>query len=161
MPPAPLQALATFCSQHIDSLLHDAEAADGAARPPGATLRAYEVFKVAAAGVPAYQELLRGLKATPFLPSSFDLVPYTSKENYHRAYPLEARCQRGGMGGSSGGAEFVHVSSGSSGQPTPWARNVWDELVTAAVFEQVDMCVRTCACVAFAHVFGGCFLGGG
>lgn len=152
MPPAPLQALTTFCTQHIDSLLHDAEAADGAARPPGATLRAYEIFKVAAAGVPAYQELLRRLRVTP-LPSSFDSVPYTSKENYHRAYPLGARCQRGGMGGSSGGAEFVHVSSGSSGQPTPWARNLWDELVTAAVFEQVDM--RTCACVAFAHVFCG------
>lgn len=56
--------------------------------------------------------------------ASWDQVPFWTKEQYIQRYPLPERC----MGGSVQAADFIHESSGSSGQPTLWARSCFDEL---------------------------------
>jgi phenylacetate-CoA ligase len=53
--------------------------------------------------------------------------------NFFHAYPLARRC----WGGTLASADFVHFSSGSSGQPTPWARCADDENEVSDRFEQV------------------------
>jgi hypothetical protein len=58
-------------------------------------------------------------------------IPPTQGNYFHR-FPLARRC----WGGALSGADFVHFSSGSSGQPTPWARSADDEAEVAARFEQ-------------------------
>ncbi|KAL4424238.1 hypothetical protein ABPG75_001539 [Micractinium tetrahymenae] len=93
---------------------------------------------------------------------SWQAVPFTTKQNYFHAYPLPARCMGGrssdarsssrasdggvsastaaaggGPAAGLGAADFVHTSSGSSGAPTLWARNVFDELAVCTRFEQV------------------------
>ncbi len=55
---------------------------------------------------------------------AWDQVPFWTKEQYIQRYLLPERC----TGGSLAAADFVHESSGSSGQPTLWARNCFDEL---------------------------------
>lgn len=59
--------------------------------------------------------------------ASWQGVPFTTKQNYFHAFPLPARCV-GGPSAGLGATDFVHTSSGSSGAPTLWARNVFDEL---------------------------------
>jgi phenylacetate-CoA ligase len=97
---------------------------------------AWEKFQAAAREVPAYGQFL---KAAGFEPSSahgvgdFRRVPVTTKDSYHRHYPLAELCR----GGELSNCDLLAVSSGSSGEPTVWPRFVSDELGTAFRFEQV------------------------
>lgn len=68
---------------------------------------------------------------------SWQGVPFATKQSYFHAFPLPTRClpssggtasAAGGQAAGLGSADFVHASSGSSGAPTLWARNVFDEL---------------------------------
>ena len=162
-PSAPL-AVTAFTQAHLDRVLAAADESGGACAPQAATAKLLSLFQLAQSTVPAYKDFVRqqrqqqaaevqgegegaeggGGGAAPHAgaapPASLEAVPFTSKESYVRAFPLPARCQ----GGSLGAADFVHCSSGSSGAPTYWVRNAWDELEVAARFEQVGPVSPAC-----------------
>jgi phenylacetate-CoA ligase len=86
--------------------------------------------------VPAYRMFLeRSAFPVDALRSfaDFGRLPPTTKENYHRAFPLNELCR----GGRLQVCDFVAVSSGSTGEPSVWPRFVSDEMGTAVRFEQV------------------------
>lgn len=89
-----------------------------------------------AAEVPAYQQFLAGHEIVAEevrTLADFQRLPLLTRENYLRRYPLASRCR----GGTLAGLEIVAMSSGSTGEPTPWPRGLVDELQIAARFEQV------------------------
>lgn len=93
-------------------------------------------FHEAVRDVPAYQRFLagRGIDATKIRTlADFATLPVTSKAEYHKAFPLAELCR----GGALERADFVAVSSGSTGEPSFWPRFFGDELGTSARFEQV------------------------
>ncbi|KAJ3342497.1 hypothetical protein HDU93_002256 [Gonapodya sp. JEL0774] len=59
-------------------------------------------------------------------------LPIVDKKNYINIFSGEERCFYGGCL-----ADFIHLSSGSSGVPTVWQRSVNDELTVASRFEQI------------------------
>ncbi|KAL4442730.1 hypothetical protein ABPG77_006724 [Micractinium sp. CCAP 211/92] len=166
MPPSAPSVIAEWCRTPLDQLLAAAEATGGESLPESAVAAAHELHKLAAVRVPAYAAFLegqqqhaqhpqhqqqdargteaRGSAAAPGPPHaggagaapSWRDVPFSTKQNYFHAFPLPSRCV-GGRAGGLGAADFVHCSSGSSGAPTLWARNVLDELAVCARFEQV------------------------
>lgn len=79
----------------------------------------YMRYREARRRVPAYRALLNQHTAPP-LRNGHErlLLPPTDKENYVRAYPLEARC----LDGRLPPAAVIDESSGSSGAPTNWVR---------------------------------------
>lgn len=86
--------------------------------------------------VPAYQDFLTShgvLTNSITTPEDFTRLPLMTKDNYIRAFPLSTRCRHGNLSN----AEMFAVSSGSTGQPTVWPRNLHDELVVAREFERV------------------------
>jgi phenylacetate-CoA ligase len=124
-----LGGLGRFYEQSLDERLARAQGSDGSGE-------ALSWLTNAAQDVPAYAAFLRAHGVT--LPSAptradFERLPISTKENYHKAFPLPALCR----GGSLDACDFVAVSSGSTGEPTIWPRFVTDELETAFRFEQV------------------------
>ena len=98
--------------------------------------RVTELFRRVVASVPAYRAFLDEHGVDPAAVRSFadfQRLPLLTKENYHRRYPLPARCRDGRLDG----CDMIAVSSGSTGQPTIWPRSVTDELAVAARFDQV------------------------
>jgi phenylacetate-CoA ligase len=88
------------------------------------------------AQVPAYRRFLaqQGLaEIAVYDTRGFQKLPLMTKDNYMRAFPLAERC-RGGM---LAGCDMVAVSSGSTGAPAFWPRNMRDEFDIATRFEQV------------------------
>ena len=57
------------------------------------------------------------------------------KGNYLHKFALPLRCIGGAI--SVGDIDFCHVSSGSSGEPTFWARSALSEIAIASRFEQI------------------------
>jgi phenylacetate-CoA ligase len=101
-----------------------------------APLDPLEFFRYVAETVPGYRRFLdeRGIHPASIVTAAdFDTLPLLTKDTYHRRYRLGQLCR----GGSLDGCDMIAVSSGSSGQPTPWPRSVIDELAIAARFEQV------------------------
>ncbi len=95
-----------------------------------------ELFHHTVANVPAYADFLqqRGIDANAITDfSKFAQLPLTTKNNYMNHYPLLQRCR----GGDLTHSEMWAVSSGSTGTPTLWPRNLQDELRITARFEQV------------------------
>ncbi|HSD18437.1 MAG TPA: phenylacetate--CoA ligase family protein [Anaeromyxobacter sp.] len=93
-------------------------------------------FHATAREVPAYRAFLhgRGFDADAIRsPADFAELPLLTKENYVQAYPLAERCR----GGELASCDMIAVSSGSTGEPTPWPRFLTDELAVAVRFEQV------------------------
>jgi len=93
-------------------------------------------FREAASDVPAYARFLRerGVDAERIRTlADFARLPPTSKADYHKAFALTELCR----GGALERADFVAVSSGSTGEPTFWPRFYGDEFGTSARFEQV------------------------
>jgi phenylacetate-CoA ligase len=93
-------------------------------------------FREAVRDVPAYARFLaeRGVDpANVRTLTDFAGLPVTSKAEYHKAFPLSELCR----GGALERADFVAVSSGSTGEPTLWPRFFGDELGTSTRFEQV------------------------
>eukprot|EP01103_Thecamoeba_quadrilineata_P005842 TRINITY_DN15593_c0_g1_i1.p1 TRINITY_DN15593_c0_g1~~TRINITY_DN15593_c0_g1_i1.p1 ORF type:complete len:502 (-),score=71.47 TRINITY_DN15593_c0_g1_i1:8-1513(-) len=93
---------------------------------------AFEAFDTAAHHVPAYRKFLEGF--SPVSPKNWDQVPIINKENYINKYSLADRCINGDL---TLAADVIHLSSGSSGKPTFWARSLTDELKISALFEQI------------------------
>ena len=124
-----LSALRSFCASDLDEILSRHVRVD-----PGAA--ALDFFHGVAREVPAYRDFLRRAGVEPDAVRSTDdfaRLPRTTKENYHRAYPLNDLCR----GGVLQSCDFVAVSSGSTGEPSIWPRFVSDEIGTAVRFEQV------------------------
>jgi phenylacetate-CoA ligase len=110
--------------------------AAGSAPPEDPREQVAGLFHRVVASVPAYRAFLRDHDVDPGAVrtfADFQRLPLLTKENYHRRYPLPARCRDGRLDG----CDMIAVSSGSTGQPTIWPRSVTDELAVAARFEQV------------------------
>jgi phenylacetate-CoA ligase len=141
MAPSLPVVLAEWARTPLDVLLKQPEGDGGACEPLGARQRALELAQLAEARVPAFRRFLAAAgeeecgsaNAPPAATSgaaaaacqTWEAVPFSSKQNYVQRYPLEQRCAGGALPGA---ADFLHCSSGSSGEPTLWARNAFDEL---------------------------------
>lgn len=122
-------AVQRFVDTDLDQLLAERAAAD----PMPAAL---ELFRRTAAGVPAYAQFLRERGIDPAsIRSAADWhrLPLMTKADYFHRHPLPALCR----GGELAACDMVAVSSGSTGEPTPWPRALADELAVAVRFEQV------------------------
>ncbi|MFO7181453.1 MAG: phenylacetate--CoA ligase family protein [Pseudomonadota bacterium] len=94
------------------------------------------LFRSVVRDVPAYARFLaeRGVDPERITTlEAFAGLPATTKAEYHQAYALEELCR----GGRLEGADFIAVSSGSTGVPTFWPRAARDEYGTSTRFEQV------------------------
>ncbi|MBL1076737.1 phenylacetate--CoA ligase family protein [Nocardia sp. 2] len=92
------------------------------------------LFERTAATVPAYRTFLaeHGIDpATIGSAADFSKLPLVDKPGYLRRYPLPELCRDGRI------ADMIAMSSGSTGEPTPWPRSMGDEQRTTARFEQV------------------------
>jgi phenylacetate-CoA ligase len=135
MAPSVAVLLSQFASTHINQVLQPAEESGGECDPNAARARVLDLYALATAVVPAYKDFVStgGAVQQDDQELSLDAVPFTTKRNYYHRYPLAERCQRGSLAA----AHFLHSSSGSSGKPTYWCRNAFDELAVCARFEQV------------------------
>ena len=96
--------------------------------------RALELFRAAAAKVPAYKDFLRKEKVRPGLIKTardFAKVPPTDKKNYTDRYDLAARS----WGGNLSQAKLIAVSSGTTGAPKFWPRSHYQEFEAAVIHE--------------------------
>jgi phenylacetate-CoA ligase len=123
---ASLAALRAFC----DTSLEDHFAAHARVDPAA---RALELFRRAAAEVPAYRAFLRDAGIEPANARALSEVPTVSKESYLRAHALAELC----FAGELSGCDTVAVSSGSTGVPTYFPRALRHEVGVAWRFEQV------------------------
>ncbi|PSB28444.1 phenylacetate--CoA ligase [Stenomitos frigidus ULC18] len=88
------------------------------------------------ATVPAYRSFLHAQGVVPDsirTIADFQQLPLTTKDNYLRHYSLTELCRRGQLEH----CDMLAVSSGSTGQPSFWARSLTDELQVATRFEQI------------------------
>lgn len=95
---------------------------------------ALKVFHAAAQRVPAYRDFLKKhrIKHTQIKTiDDFHYVPVMDKKNYLRHYPPSAICWEG----TFTAADIVSISSGSSGKPFLWPREVHLEMETTYLFE--------------------------
>jgi phenylacetate-CoA ligase len=116
----------------------ESDLGDTLARPAAADPRAQalDLFRGVARDVPAYRSFLERAGVDAASVTTFDqfaALPATTKDNYHRAFPLAQLCR----GGQLDACDFVAVSSGSTGQPAVWPRFVADEIGTAWRIEQI------------------------
>ncbi|MBM0744964.1 phenylacetate--CoA ligase family protein (plasmid) [Phormidium sp. CLA17] len=95
-----------------------------------------DLFHQTAATVPAYASFLhtQGIDpATIQTIADFQHLPLTTKDNYLRQYPMAQVCRQGQLES----CDMIAVSSGSTGQPSFWARSLADEFQIATRFEQI------------------------
>jgi len=138
-----VRVLEEFCGTDIGAILARGEGPDdesqrGEPEPAHLQDKVLRLFRAAAELVPAYRALLaeEGLLPTEIVSiEDFRRVPLVDKLNYLHKYPLPQRCIGGAI--TEGDVDFIHVSSGSSGEPTFWARNASSEIAIAARFEQI------------------------
>ncbi|WP_066363935.1 phenylacetate--CoA ligase family protein [Herbidospora mongoliensis] len=93
-----------------------------------------ELFHRVAETVPAYAAFLRDHGIDPAAiqtAADWETLPFTTKDNYTRRHPLNDLCRDGTLQG------MIAVSSGSTGEPSFWARTTDDEKVIADRFAQV------------------------
>jgi phenylacetate-CoA ligase len=131
-PTQPDRAIASLRSFFESSV--EGQAERHLSRDPGAA--AVDLFRAVAREVPAYRDFLarRGVHPERVeTAEQFRRLPVTTKESYHRAYPLPELCRAGALDA----CDMVALSSGSTGEPAAWPRFSTDELATAARFEQV------------------------
>lgn len=94
--------------------------------------QALSTFRLSAARVPAYRDFLAKHHINPdrirTIGDFRNHVPPVDKENYLRAYPLEALC----VDGALHRLPMISASSGSTGRPFYWPRN--DEVTDEGAF---------------------------
>lgn len=93
-----------------------------------------EVFHAAAERVPAYKKFLAESGVdhhTIKTIHDFQNVPPIDKKNYLKAYPLNELCWDGDLTKYN----VVSVSSGSTGQPFFWPRDLWQEKEVDHLYE--------------------------
>ncbi|WP_132122899.1 phenylacetate--CoA ligase family protein [Actinocrispum wychmicini] len=122
------------------------------------------LFQSVAATVPAYQRFLAAAGVDPAAVrtmADFQRLPFTTKDTYQRRYPLPQLCRDGRLDG----CDMIALSSGSSGTPTIWPRDLGDELHIADRFEQVfrdgfdaaDVSTLAVVCFPLGTWVGGLF----
>jgi len=124
------------------------------------------LFHNAMETVPAYRAFLAAHGIDPSNIKNledFQGLPLMTKQNYMRAYPLTDRCHDGDLAR----CDMLAVSSGSTGMPMIWPRNVTHELDIANRFEQVFHAFRAgerttlaVVCFAMGSWVGGMFTAG-
>lgn len=93
-----------------------------------------KLFHDASHRIPAYQKFLTEFSIKPDLIKTiadFSQVPYTSKENYISKYSLEEKCWDGDISQT----HMFAASSGSTGEPTFWPRQIEQEIDGAVIHE--------------------------
>jgi phenylacetate-CoA ligase len=129
------RSLNYFISTPLDQLLSGNDEA-GSTEPTTVEKRLLDLVEVAKRDVDAYKAVLSGIELSPQVSSLADFkekCPFLAKQNFINVFSLKDRCRLGDLGS----LEMIHVSSGSTGQPTYWARSVADELASAMRFEQI------------------------
>jgi phenylacetate-CoA ligase len=125
----PTRALEAFCATSLDRHLEAHAAIDP-------LQQAMELFRRAAARVPAYRSHLREAGIAPEEVRTlrdFEQLPLVDKESYLRRHPLPDLC----WDGSLAACDTIAVSSGSTGVPFYFPRGARHELAVAWRFEQV------------------------
>ena len=79
-------------------------------------IRARRVYYYAVKKVPAYRKFIKDAKIT-----KWSEIPFTDKDNYIRKYPTEERCINGVLPSTK---IMIDESSGSTGRPYNWIRNM-------------------------------------
>lgn len=95
-----------------------------------------DLFRRTCENVPAYKKFLdeHNIDAASIRTlKDFQTLPFVTKDNYVRKYPIAEVCREGDLSN----LDFVSVSSGSTGTPTFWMRDAVDEINISARFEQV------------------------
>ncbi|MBD2075652.1 phenylacetate--CoA ligase family protein [Phormidium sp. FACHB-592] len=95
-----------------------------------------DLFHQTAVTVPAYGSFLHTQGIDPATIQTivdFQHLPLTTKDNYLRHYSLAQLCRQGQLES----CDMIAVSSGSTGQPSFWARSLVDEFQIATRFEQI------------------------
>ncbi len=99
-------------------------------------VQALNVFQAAAHRVPAYKDFLKKHKVNPSTITSvsdFEKIPVIDKESYLKHYPVEQLC----WDGIFTNGNIISVSSGSSGKPFLWPREIGLELEVTYFFELI------------------------
>lgn len=95
-----------------------------------------KLFSNASARVPAYKRFLKKHKVNPNSVKTikdFTKIPATTKENYIEKYQLKDRCWDGDLGR----AHMISTSSGTTGKPHVWPRNLYAEIEGAYAHELI------------------------
>lgn len=95
---------------------------------------ALKTFHTAAETVPAYQDFLKKHKIDHSKIKTFEdfiKVPETDKESYLAKYPLDQLC----IAGDVSKTNLISASSGSTGQPFYWPRNLEQDVNVAKILE--------------------------
>lgn len=124
-----LEAWQHFLTTPLAALLQQREQTD-------AETALLDLFQQTATTVPAYQAFLRSHQIDPAsiqTIADFQQLPLTTKANYLRCYSLPQLCRQGQLEQ----CDMIAVSSGSTGQPSFWARSLSDEFQIATRFEQI------------------------
>lgn len=127
--PYPANVYAHFLSTPVEEHLIDTQR-------QAAASHVVDLFHRTVAKVPAYRDFLSVKGISPDsvrTHADFCRLPLMTKDGYVRAYPLTQRCRDAKITH----ADTVAVSSGSTGNPTVWPRNVEDELGVAYEFERI------------------------
>jgi len=99
-------------------------------------LSTLKLFAEAAKRIPAYKDFLRKNSIKPERVKTildFEKVPFTSKENYIFKYPLKDRCWDSRLDNS----HTIAASSGSTGEPVFWPRDLSQEFDGALIHEHL------------------------
>lgn len=124
-----LEAWQQFLTTPLDVVLQRHEQTD-------AEMALLSLFRQTVETVPAYQAFLRSQQIDPASIQTiwdFQQLPLTTKDNYLRRYSLSQLCRQGQLEQ----CDMIAVSSGSTGQPSFWARSLSDEFQIATRFEQI------------------------
>lgn len=124
--PAKLQ---TFLSEPLNVNLQRAIATDLEAH-------VLDLFHTVVNSVPAYRQFLQVQGIDPAsiqTLAAFQQLPLVTKANYIKQYPIAEICRAGSLST----CDMLAVSSGSTGEPTCWPRQMSDELEIATRFEYI------------------------
>ncbi len=97
---------------------------------------AIELFRHAAAGVPAYKDFLRKHKINPdkiLTFEDFKKIPPTNKPDYISAYSLQELSWDGTLAHSP----YISSSSGSTGIPFYWPRGNYQNKIVGKIFQNI------------------------
>src|SRR5690242_18323931 len=99
-------------------------------------IKAFELFKLASVSVPAYKDFLKKNHTDPkkiktFI--DFQKVPLTTKANYIDQYNFKDRCWDGDIQDM----HMISTSSGTTGEPHFWPRNLQNEIDGAYIHELI------------------------
>lgn len=126
--------------------------------------KALHTFKQASERIPAYKDFLAKHKVDPekiHSEADFASLPTVNKHNYLLQYPLHELCWDGNLDGS----HVISVSSGSTGRPFMWPRDLtqerevdfWYSLTYEDIFQVPEKRTLVLICFALGMYIAGPF----